>query len=125
DKRLPPSVFVFGFTLRGSASACRMDSFGTHPLAKQMNLSSSRVVVFFDPEGRAASAYAAETNGRRLDFKTDKGKFVDVQTKSTWSMGGVATDGPLKGDPLKPVDSARARWFAWSAAYPKTRLFKP
>ncbi|MEJ7800069.1 MAG: DUF3179 domain-containing protein [Ilumatobacter sp.] len=44
--------------------------------------------------------------------------FTDDQTDSTWTLLGVAIDGPLKGERLSTVTHRNEFWFAWAAFFP-------
>ena len=49
----------------------------------------------------------------------------DLETGSTWTLEGLAVDGPLLGTQLEPVAEAFvAFWFAWAAFHPGTQLWK-
>ena len=57
-------------------------------------------------------------------FSIQNGTIVDDETGSTWSVDGVAIDGPRKGEQLDPVDVAYVSfWFAWAAFQPETDLW--
>jgi hypothetical protein len=44
--------------------------------------------------------------------------FTDDQTGSTWTLLGVAIDGPLEGERLSTVTHRNEFWFAWAAFFP-------
>jgi len=57
-------------------------------------------------------------------FSVQDGQIVDDETGSTWSVEGVAIEGPRKSEQLEPVDTAYvAFWFAWSVFQPDTDLW--
>ena len=58
-------------------------------------------------------------------FVVDGGSIVDEQTKSTWSVLGQATDGPLAGESLTPIIHGDHFWFAWAAFEPDTIVYQP
>ena len=57
-----------------------------------------------------------------LEFEATASGFRDRQTGSTWTVLGVATGGPLKGERLVPVTYLDAFWFAWAALHPDTTV---
>ncbi len=67
-------------------------------------------------------------DGERLTFTaTDAtanapATFTDEQTGSTWTVLGIATDGPLAGTQLKTVAHRNEFWFAWAAFFPDGEL---
>jgi hypothetical protein len=64
---------------------------------------------------------------RRLTFRREggqEGPIVDAETRSTWSVTGRATAGPLAGAQLEPVVHGDHFWFAWAAFVPDTRIWR-
>ena len=72
----------------------------------------------------SAGVFLPIVDGRRLDLYPGLGSFHDRQTGSTWSVLGVATEGPMAGKRLLPVEHVDAFWFAWAAFDPDTELFE-
>ena len=136
DGRLPAKERVVGFGLDVAPTAVRLG-----PLLERgvvpTEMDGRPVTVWALPgtvsaldsarvdEGRdvgATGVFIAEHAGQRLTFtRTDTG-FTDEQTGSEWSVLGVATDGPLEGDRLEPVEHVDTFWFAWAAFSPDTRV---
>ena len=48
-----------------------------------------------------------------------------MQTGSTWTITGRATDGELAGTALEAVGHGDHFWFAWAAFAPETRIWTP
>ena len=69
-----------------------------------------------------ASVYSPLVGERRLSFYPEEGEILDRETGSTWSPGGLALRGPLKGSHLKPLPYTISFWFSWVAFYPDTDL---
>ncbi len=64
-----------------------------------------------------------ELDGEVLSFATDGGgTFVDDQTGSTWTITGLAIDGPLEGEQLIAVPRLDTFWFAWVSYFPETTV---
>jgi hypothetical protein len=98
------------------------------------------VVVFFE-KGTASALDASEVargrdigstgvfvpilDGKRLTFQPAATGFTDRETRSTWTILGQATAGPLRGKRLEPVLHGNHFWFSWAVFKPKTRVFKP
>jgi len=101
------------------------------------------IVVFWAPGARSAlgdssindsddvgttGVYRPVVDGRTLTFVRDGDidtPITDVETGSTWSITGVATDGELAGTQLERIVSADHLWFAWAAFNPDTRIWEP
>jgi len=89
---------------------------GTATVLDQATVADSRDVG-------AAGAFHTEIEGRSLRFSPDgDGRFRDDVTGSTWSVTGLAVEGPMAGVRLEPVISTDAFWFGWSEFRPDTRV---
>jgi hypothetical protein len=64
------------------------------------------------PDGFTMAAYDPRVEGRPLTLDRGAGGFVDRQTRSRWSIEGVAVEGDLAGTRLRPVRSFQIRWHA-------------
>ncbi len=73
-------------------------------------------------ETLAAGVFWPEIDGKSLSFYHRSGAFFDRQTRSRWSLLGVATKGPLAGKRLKPARYRIAFAFPWLALHPDTVL---
>ena len=72
----------------------------------------------------ATGVFEADLNGRKLTFRVEGDSFVDNETGSTWNILGQATEGPLTGEELKPVQHTNIFWFAIAAFRPDTIIFQ-
>jgi len=76
-------------------------------------------------EGRdvgSVGVFVPEVDGSSVTLVAGDGQFVDEETGSTWTIAGVAVDGPLKGSRLERVEHLDTFWFAWSTYRPETLL---
>ncbi len=74
----------------------------------------------------ATGVFRPEAHGRRLTFARDGDEaspIRDRETRSTWSIAGVATEGELSGSQLEPVVHGDHFWFAWAAFAPDTTIW--
>lgn len=127
---------VFVVSAEGARRAYTLD-FLRRLRVVEDRLKSVRYVVFHEAEmltlldapkiadsrsvGTAA-AYHAEFEGRRLRFRSRKGRIEDRETGSTWNLMGVAVDGPLKGARLTPVNQGLYFEFAYRTFYPRQAI---
>jgi hypothetical protein len=72
----------------------------------------------------AAAVFFAMLDGRKLTFAWREDKIVDEETKSTWTILGTATAGPLNGKRLAPIVHGNHFWFSWASYKPKTRVYQ-
>lgn len=70
----------------------------------------------------SVGVFAAEVDGSPVTLVAHDGRFVDEETGSTWTIAGVAVDGPLEGSRLERVEHLDTFWFAWSTYRPGTLL---
>jgi len=63
-------------------------------------------------------AYDRRVAGETLTFSpAGNDEFTDAETGSTWSLLGLALDGPLAGEQLDVVTHRNEFWFAWAAFF--------
>jgi len=84
------------------------------------------VVVLAGPraDGFTMAAFSPESGGRRLTLERDDGAFQDRETGSRWTIEGLATRGPLKGERLVARRWSYLRWHAWVYSHRHTRVFR-
>lgn len=83
----------------------------------------NRAVIADSKAIGTAIAFSPVVDGRVLTFESDGDGFVDTATDSTWSILGVAVDGPLTGRRLATVPHRNDFWFAWSAFFPAAEVY--
>lgn len=74
--------------------------------------------------GTAALYSRTLADGRTLTFeRTPDGAIIDLETRSTWNVFGLATDGDLVGTQLRMWVAGVHFWFAWAAFQPDATLY--
>ena len=74
----------------------------------------------------SAGVFSPVLDGRPLTFiRADDGTLADRETGSTWSVTGLAIEGPLAGQQLDRVLHGDHFWFSWAAFTPDTRVWQP
>jgi hypothetical protein len=72
-----------------------------------------------------AVAFDPVVGGETLTFAAlPDGRFSDAQTGSTWTILGLATDGPLTGTRLPLAPHRNDFWFAWTAFFPEGDVYE-
>ena len=121
---------VLGLNLKGAVA------YPMHALAQRQVVNDvvdgQDVVLFYSSQPCAgswgaqtvdtASVYSPLVGERKLSFYPKEGEILDRETGSTWSPGGLAVRGQLKGSKLEPFPYTISFWFAWVAFYPDTDL---
>jgi hypothetical protein len=133
DDRLKPEALVVGISEGDHPAAYPLtDTQGRYPAQpRAMEIAgpgSERLVILSDPDAHAAAVYRPEAKQQHLTFATQENagapQWRDRQTGSAWNLEGECVEGPLKGEGLAPANFVRVRWYAWSAAYPKTAVVR-
>jgi hypothetical protein len=112
--------YVIGVTLEDAALAIPYeqaeevglinDAVGLHP-----------VVIHVDPESSSVHVYLRRVEERELTFVQNGQVVQDQETGSTWSMDrGLAVEGPLQGQALRPLPYISAYPNAWRDFYPRS-----
>lgn len=84
------------------------------------------VVVYANPEDKAAHVYVRKVQGEVLDFQWIDGRFRDLQTGTTWDAArGLGLEGPLRGKLLKQLPYASSYGWPWLGLYPGTEMYTP
>lgn len=131
DPRRPPKERVLGIPTRSTSGAGgiafpfgELNALGSVGAAHE-TVGGRPVVVFWDGFRQGAMAFYPNAERQGLSFETSKETIVDLETGSTWTIEGLAVDGPLVGTQLEPVAEAYvAFWFAWAAFHPATQLWE-
>jgi hypothetical protein len=137
DRRLKPMEKVIGVEISDKARAYPYAiSRARHVIADR--LGPQEFVIFhtestlaaLDEEYIKESKEAGSTgvfdpllDGRRLEFRYEKGEFVDTATGSHWNILGQAVSGPLRGKSLKRIPHGDYFAFAWIAYKPQTEIY--
>ncbi len=83
------------------------------------------LVVVYDPETGAASAFDGAVDGESLTFSQAKDPLLmeDLQTGTVWiKASGDAVSGALSGRRLEQIQTLTSFWFAWTDHHPGTLL---
>jgi hypothetical protein len=72
----------------------------------------------------SVGVFVPEVAGSPVTLTVRGDQFVDEESGSTWSIAGVAVEGPLEGSRLERVEHLDTFWFAWSTYRPDTLLIE-
>ncbi len=74
-------------------------------------------------------AFDRRVDGETLTFSAASGgdgagdRFTDAETGTTWTLLGLAVDGPLEGTQLDPIPHRNEFWFAWASFFPDAPVY--
>jgi hypothetical protein len=133
DPRYPALSRVVGVTIDGNEKAFPFGVLNDQPAIND-ELANTPIVVLWGGDtadaldAEAISDGAAIGSGIAYDRRVgeqvltfspgEDDLFTDDQTGSTWTLLGVAVDGPLEGERLSTVTHRNEFWFAWAAFFP-------
>ena len=127
---------VVAVTMEGKTKAFTFDNLRRSGVVES-KIKKNRFVVFHYPDTvsindarriarsrqvGSVGVFSPELDGKRLKFRRKKGKILDKETGSTWNLFGVATDGPMAGKRLRPVDHRVYYAFALMAFQPRAQI---
>jgi hypothetical protein len=129
---LPAEEPVLGLEIDGHARAYRISDLAHSSWVVRDKLGDRDVVVlWYQPTGTAA-AFSPKTEGEGsttvtlgYDGSDPIAPYRDKETSSWWGVEGRARSGPLAGKTLEWLPAIQCKWFAWSAEWPKTEVYKP
>jgi len=137
DPRRPPKERVVGVAVGDARRAYPWPLLEQHRVVAD-SIAGEPIVIFYAQgtlsaldEGQiarsrpigATAVYSPRLGHRVLTFDAPPRGFRDRETGSLWSFFGVATNGPLAGERLAPVQHVDAFWFAWAAFNPATTIW--
>ncbi len=82
------------------------------------------VAIAIEPDNASYHTWNRDVNGQSLVFSSDSTGVKDITTGSSWNFDGTATDGPLKGQQLRTIQSSQEFWHSWQTFHPKTQSYK-
>ena len=132
DKRLEPNEEVIGIALGKEARAYPIAALEKAGGVVADSLGGENVLVLWYAQTHTAVVYSNAVEGaapqQKITLKVDAANknapFVDPETSSRWGIEGRAVEGPLKGKTLRWLPGVQCKWFAWSAEYPETSIYK-
>ena len=138
NRQLPirPTEQVVAVTMEGRTKAFPFANLRRSGVVES-KIKKNRFVVFHYPDTVSVNdarriagsrqvgsvgVFSPELDGKRLKFRRKNGKILDKETGSTWNLFGVATEGPMTGKRLAPVDHRVYYAFALVAFHPRARI---
>jgi hypothetical protein len=138
DPRYPALSRVVGVTIDGNEKAYPFEVLAEEPAVND-EVAGEPIVVLWGGEtadaldtsqisdGEAIGsgiAYDRRVGDDTLTFSpAGDDTFTDAETGSTWSLLGLAIDGPLAGEQLQVVTHRNEFWFAWAAFFPDAPVY--
>ena len=131
-----PTEQVVAVTMEGKTRAFTFDNLRRSGVVES-KIKKNRFVVFHYPgtvsvndarriagsrQVGSVGVFSPELDGKRLKFQRKKGRILDKQTGSAWNLFGVATDGPMTGKRLEPIDHRVYYAFALMAFHPRAQI---
>jgi thiol-disulfide isomerase/thioredoxin len=123
DPRLPENTLVYGVEVQGASKSYPLAEVKTRKVVNDQ-LGDVPVVVAAVGDLEVAG-FDRRLRGRLLTFSPSPdraGLMVDRETESVWSLEGVASSGPLRGERLSALEGYVVEWHVWSAYNPGSEV---
>ena len=129
NNRYGAKQMVHGLLIGSAPRAYSFSDMGVQA-AVHDKFSGTEILVIYDRNGELALSYDRTLDGQNLTFDiVQEGspfRLKDRETDSTWTVEGIAVNGPLSGQSLNRIQNAyNAFWFAWSSFWPATSVYSP
>lgn len=138
DDRAAAMQRIVGITVDDQSAAFPLEDIsGGEARATNTEVAGQPVVIFWK-SGQASALEGVDVDGGRdvgstgvfsrvvndqtLTFTDAGDRFLDRETKSTWSLTGEAISGPMAGEQLVAIPHLDTFWFAWSTYRPDAPL---
>ena len=82
------------------------------------------VVIILENDNASFHVWNRMLKNESLRFIMDSSGLRDINTNSVWNDDGLCTEGPLKGEQLKPVQASQEFWHSWQSFNPATLVYK-
>lgn len=123
DDRLDAAEEVLGVVIEDEARAYPLRTLGDAVVNDE--LGGVPLLVISRAEGPTGTVFDRRVDGDPLTFEVRDGAVVDEETGSTWTVDGLASDGPLEGTQLEALPSRFSFWFAFVASFPEATVARP
>jgi len=118
DDRLPSASLVVAVSIGDTIRAYLVDGL-TAPIND--TIADTPIVIL--PNDGGGGAFSPIVNGDTLVFEQRGDALIDLETRSSWTPGGVAVDGELTGSSLEQIPSRTQFWFSLVGAFPQVEVF--
>ncbi len=128
DDRLHPKTRVTGVELDNQTFGAWPDEQVAEAGLVNDELGETPLLIVADATaGNSVRVFERVVDAQTLTFRlaVDGTGLIDDETGSSWSFGGVATDGDLAGSQLQEIVPVKGFWFAWFAFHSDTELWQP
>ena len=121
DSRRQPKNIIVGLEVDGKGRAYPLEEMGLDVIMDEWN--GKKVAIYSNPSERTGVIFDPVVGDKELGFRIATDGFVDIDTGSSWNIGGIAISGPLKGSKLKQIPAFTGFWFAWSTLHHESEIY--
>jgi hypothetical protein len=123
DTRLPASEQVLGVTSDDQAAAISVEAVLVRHVVN-FDCGSAKLVAIADSQLGIVRVFDRRLGGSGVVLDQVGANIQDRTSRSQWDDRGRCVAGQLKGVALRPVDAVFSAWFAWSAFFPTTEVYR-
>lgn len=128
DTRHPAMGFVLGVEIGEAQRAYPLNEIIDRKVIND-TLEGQPIVIMSDSHHGFVQVYSRKVAGKILSFEEIScndsiSGYVDLETRTVWSVAGLAISGPLASTQLMPVAHFnKLFWFSWAMFKPRTDLW--
>jgi hypothetical protein len=117
------NAYVLGAVLAESAKAFPFDEISETVVVNDA-VGGIPVVVYANPDDRAAHIFVRSLGDRVLTFRWQNGRLTDNETDTVWDTAtGLAVEGALRGELLQEVPYTTSYLWAWRDFFPRSEVY--
>lgn len=124
DRRLKENELILGVQVNGHPRAYPLLEVRRANNVVNDILKGEPVTIWAEPASHTMVGYQSAVDGKILQFVRKDKAFEDVETGSTWNIGGLATTGPMQGSQLTPIDWLFVEWHSWSSYHRSADIYR-
>ena len=130
EPRMTGKALVVGIVSGGDRLAVPFEKV-KNDLVVDVGADQQALAVVYDPATSTVRVVRREARGLTLSLRRGAGDLfgrptppymIDEQTVSRWDLTGLATGGRMEGHRLPLVPYRLQYWYAWQAAFPRSRV---
>ena len=123
DRSLHPKEPVLGIKMETLRLAIVKRSVAAMGVAN-IDIGMVPLVALYDPGLDAIRIFQRQTGNKTLNFLMQDNKIYDRESMTEWTPDGKGAYGRYRDQQLTQVPAMEVMWFAWTAFYPDTAIFR-
>ncbi|MGB8360878.1 MAG: DUF3179 domain-containing (seleno)protein, partial [Acidimicrobiia bacterium] len=123
DERLPENTLVIAINEPGTLKAYPLEEVQRNEGVVHDQAGGRAVVVFSPHNSYTLGVFDSRVGDETLTFRRNGNRFIDDQTRSSWTVQGVCESGAFEGETLEPVEWQALEWHNLASAHPGMEIY--